>query len=76
MKKTITICFRTNEKLRGLLETRAREDRRTLSSAIELILTDYLERNHGFSDRTERSRYPRKQVTIPAHVEVSYAGVK
>jgi len=74
IKKPTTICFRTDEKLRGRLETAAREDRRTLSSLIEVILTDYLERDRGFSDRMERRRYPRKQVTIPAYVEVSGAG--
>ena len=35
MKKEITICFRTNEELRSALETVARGDRRSLSSAIE-----------------------------------------
>jgi hypothetical protein len=75
MKKPITICFRTSEELRSLLETAARQDRRTLSSVIEVILTGYLERNRGFSDRVERRRYPRKQVAIPAYVEVSDAGI-
>ncbi len=75
MKKSITICFRTDQKLRVLLETAAREDKRTMSAAIERILTDYLEKNRGFSDRVlvERRRYPRKQVTMPAYVEVSGA---
>ncbi len=74
MRKSTTICFRANEELRGLLAAAAREDRRTLSSMIELILTGYLEKNHVFSDRVERRRYPRKQVTIPAYVKVSDAG--
>jgi hypothetical protein len=71
MKKEITICFRTNEELRGALEVVAREDRRSLSSAIELILTDYLKKNRDFSDRDqqERRRYKRKRVTIPAYVK-------
>ena len=74
-KKPITICFRTSEELRGALETAARKDRRSLSSVIESILTDYLKRNRGFSNRVERRRYPRKQVTIPAYVEVSDTGI-
>jgi hypothetical protein len=71
MKKEITICFRTNEELRSALETVAREDRRSLSSAIELILTDYLKKNRDFPDRDqqERRRYPRKHVAIPAYVK-------
>ena len=76
MKKPITICFRTSEELRGTLERMAREDRRSLSSMIELVLTDYLKGKRDFSDRDqmERRRYPRKQVTLPAYVEVSDAG--
>jgi hypothetical protein len=71
MKKEITICFRTNEELRSALETVAREDRRSLSSAIELILTDYLKKNRDYPDRDqqERRRYPRKHVAIPAYVK-------
>jgi hypothetical protein len=77
VKKPITICFRTSEELRNALETVAREDRRSLSSVIELVLTDYLKMKRDFSDRDqiERRRYPRKQVTIPAYVEVSDGGV-
>lgn len=73
MKKEITICFRTNEELRSALETVARDDRRSLSSAIELILTDYLKKNREFSDRDqqERRRYPRKHMAIPAYVRTS-----
>jgi hypothetical protein len=75
MKKEITICFRTNEELRGALEVVAREDRRSLSSAIELILTDYLKKNRDFPDREqhERRRYQRKHVTIPAYVKTCEA---
>jgi len=71
MKKEITICFRTNEDLRSALEVVAREDRRSLSSAIELILTDYLKKNRDFAGRgqQERRRYPRKAVAIPAYVK-------
>ncbi len=73
VNKPVTICFRTSEELRGSLETEARQDRRSLSSLIELILADYLKTSRGFSDRVERRRYQRKQVTIPAYVEVSGA---
>jgi hypothetical protein len=71
MKKEITICFRTNEELRSALEVVAREDRRSLSSAIELILTDYLKKNREFPDRgqQEKRRYPRKQVALPAYIK-------
>ncbi len=68
MKKEVTICFRTSEELRGALEKAAQEDRRSLSSAIELILTDYLEKNHEFPHQKERRRFVRKQVSIRAQV--------
>ena len=67
--KGVTICFRTSEELRGTLEEAARKDRRSLSSAIELILTDYLEKNHEFPHQKDRRRFLRKQVSIPAHVK-------
>jgi hypothetical protein len=71
MKKEITICFRTNEELRGALEVVAREDHRSLSSAIELILTEYLKKNRDFQnrDQQERRRYKRKRITIPAYIK-------
>jgi hypothetical protein len=71
MKKEITICFRTNEELRGALESVARDDRRSLSSAIELILTDYLKNNRNFpqKEQQEKRRYQRKRITIPAYVK-------
>ena len=68
MRKEVTICFRTSEELRSALERAAREDRRSLSSAIELILTDYLEKNHEFPHQKDRRRFVRKQVSIPAQV--------
>ena len=49
--KGVTICFRTNEELRDALELAARGDRRSLLSAVELILTDYMEKNHEFLHR-------------------------
>jgi hypothetical protein len=70
MKKEVTICFRTSEELRSAVEKAARDDHRSLSSAIELILTNYLETNHEFSHQNkERRRFVRKQVSIPAHVK-------
>ena len=71
MKKEITICFRTSEELRNALEAIATRDRRSLSSAIELILTDYVKKSGGFPERDqrERRRHPRKPVAIPAYVK-------
>jgi hypothetical protein len=68
MKKEVIICFRTSEELHNALEKAARGDCRSVSSAIELILMDYLEKNHEFPHKKERRRFVRKQVSIPAHV--------
>ena len=72
MKKEITICFRTSEDLRNALEAVARGDRRSLSSVIELILTDHVKKNRDSpeGDQRERRRYPRRHVAIPAYVKV------
>lgn len=69
MRKEITICFRATEELRSALEAFARQGRRTLSSAVELILTDYVKKNDESSDKQERRLYPRKHAAIPAYVK-------
>ncbi|MGA3174136.1 MAG: PilZ domain-containing protein [Syntrophorhabdales bacterium] len=74
MKKEVTICFRTSEDLRSSLERVAREDHRSLSSAIEVILTEYLSKNPEFPHRQERRRYGRKRVSIPARIKVTDIG--
>ncbi|MGD0232768.1 MAG: PilZ domain-containing protein [Syntrophorhabdales bacterium] len=71
MKKEVTICFRTSEELRAALDVVAHEDHRSLSSAIELILTDYLSKNSEFPQHQERRRYVRKQVSIPARIKAA-----
>lgn len=64
MKKGVTICFRANDELRGVLEKTAHEDRRSLSSAIELILVDYLEKHHEFPHQRERRLFVRRQTGV------------
>jgi hypothetical protein len=60
----VTICFRTNEELRSALEKVAREDRRTISSIIEMVLTDYIEDNHQLPHQRERRLFVHKQVGV------------
>jgi hypothetical protein len=55
---TTSICFRTSRDLRSILETTARRDKRTLSATIEIILTDYLQKNRGFQDLADREQRP------------------
>ncbi len=76
MKKQVTICFRTSEDLRVAVERVARQDHRSLSSAIELILMEYLNRNADYPQQRERRRYGRKQVSIPARIKTADAGKK
>ncbi len=71
MRKDITICFRTSDDLRNALEKVAREERRSLSSVIELILTDYLGKNGAYLKEGERRRFSRKKVAIPALIKGS-----
>jgi hypothetical protein len=68
MKKEVTICFRTREELRSALEKAAREDHRSLSSVIEIVLTDYLENNHEFPHQRERQLFVRKQVDVDTYL--------
>lgn len=68
MNNEIVICFRASEDLRRALETIARADRRSLSSAVKLILADYLEKGKGARAQRERRRYPRRTVVFPAYV--------
>lgn len=67
MTKGITICFRTSENLRRELEEIAGEDRRSLSSTIENILYDHLEkRKAAVRFQEEKRRFPRKNLSVPA----------
>ena len=69
MRKDITICFRTNEEMRNALGKVAREERRSLSSVIELVLTDFLEKSGEFLKDGERRRFNRKKVALPAFIK-------
>jgi hypothetical protein len=71
MKKDITICFRTSDGLRNALDKVAREDRRSLSSVIELVLTDYLEKSGEYMKEHEKRRFTRKKVAFPAFIQGS-----
>ena len=63
MKKEVTICFRTTDRLRMSLEEAAREDRRSLSSLIEIVLTDYLEKVNALPARLE-DRYAENKAAV------------
>jgi hypothetical protein len=68
--RSVTICFRTSEKLQQILKEIGDEERRSVSSIIEHTLFQYLEergRTPGW--REEKRRHERKQVAAPALVK-------
>jgi hypothetical protein len=67
MRDTV-ICFRTSEDLRKALEKVSESDRRSLSSVIENILYDYVDRRSPKEVSGEKRRYPRKKISAPALV--------
>jgi len=68
---SVTICFRTNEWIRNTLEAVAREDRRSLSQVIVMILEDYVKGQSELTHGEDRRQYSRKRTTIPAFVKGS-----
>jgi hypothetical protein len=67
-KRNVMICFRTTEDLRNAMGRYAAEDRRTLSSMIESVISEHLEK-HGYKTiAQEKRRRLRKPVNIPAFV--------
>ena len=91
MKKDNLICFRVSKDLRESLARVAKEDRRSLSSTIEMALNNYLKEKKTFHGvGKEKRQYPRKamyvsavinqpelgQMGIGAITEISLGGVK
>jgi hypothetical protein len=67
MRDTV-ICFRTSDDLRKALEKVSGMDRRSLSSVIENILYDYVDKISPKEVNEEKRRYPRKKISAPALV--------
>ena len=75
MKKDSIICFRASKDLRESLARVAKEDRRSLSSTIEMALTDYLEERKAFQGvEKEKRQYPRKALSVPAVINQQEPG--
>jgi hypothetical protein len=64
VRKETTICFRTTEEMRNELEREALREKRSVSSVIEIALSDYVERTLG--QTREKRRFQRKAIRIPA----------
>ncbi|OPY15928.1 MAG: PilZ domain protein [Syntrophus sp. PtaB.Bin138] len=75
MKKDSLICFRTTRKLHESLTQLAREDQRSMSSTIEMVLVNYLKERKSFKGiEQEKRRYPRKAISLPAVINMPEPG--
>jgi hypothetical protein len=64
MKKDSLICFRVSKDLHESLSQIAKKDRRSLSSAIEMVLSNYVKEKNQFHG-VEKRTYPRKLLSVP-----------
>ena len=75
MKKDSLICFRASRNLHESLAAVAREDRRSLSSTIEMVLTSWLKERKAYQGvEKERRRHPRKSLSVPAVLNLPEPG--
>jgi hypothetical protein len=75
MKKDSLICFRASNDLHESLARVAKEDRRSLSSMIEMALNNYLKERRAFSGvEKEKRQYPRKTLSVPAVINQQEPG--
>jgi hypothetical protein len=75
MKKDSLICFRVSKELHESLAQAAEEDRRSLSSTIQMILTDYLKEKKAFQGvEKEKRQYQRKALSVPAVINQQEPG--
>ena len=78
MRKDSLMCFRLSKNMHDSLAKLAREEKRSLSSLIEIVLTNYLKEKKALKAiKQEKRQYPRKTVSVPAFVnqlaEFAYA---
>ena len=72
MKKDAIISLRLNSQLRDRMKEVARNERRSLSSLLEKIIVDFLERKNGINKyEQDKRKYERKQFQVPAVVQSS-----
>jgi hypothetical protein len=75
MKKDSLICFRTSKKLQESLAKIAREDQRSVSSTIEMVLTNYLKERKAYQGVEKENRlHPRKALSVPAVINLKEPG--
>ena len=75
MKKDSLICFRASKDLHESLARIAKEDRQSLSSTIEMVLTKYLKERKTFPGvEKEKRQYPRKVISVSAVINQQEQG--
>jgi hypothetical protein len=75
MKKNSLICFRASKDLHESLARVAKEDRRSLSSTIEIALNNYLKERRAFPGvEKEKRQYPRKTFSVSAVINQQEPG--
>jgi hypothetical protein len=75
MTKNGHISFRASKDLHESLAQVAKEDRRSLSSTIEMALTNYLKERKAFRGvEKEKRQYPRKTLAVPAVINQQKLG--
>ncbi len=75
MRKDSLICFRLSKNLRESLAKVAQEERRSLSSTIEIILTNYVKEKKVFKGiKKEKRQFPRKTISVPAFINQHNSG--
>ncbi len=75
MKKDSLICFRASKDLHESLAQVAKEDQRSLSTTIEMALTNYLKERRAFKGvEKEKRQYPRKNLSVPAVINQQERG--
>jgi len=75
MKKDSLICFRASKDLHQSLVKIAQKEKRSLSSIIEIVLTNYVTDRKSFKSFTkERRQYPRKGILAPVLIKQYASG--
>ncbi len=75
MTKNGHISFRASKDLHESLAQVAKEERRSLSSTIEMVLTNYLKGRKAFRGvEKEKRQYPRKALSVPTVINQQEPG--
>ncbi len=75
MKKDSIICFRVSKDLHQSLIKIAQKEKRSLSSIIDIVLTNYVTDRKSFKGLTkERREYPRKGILAPVLIKQHASG--